>query len=236
MVSGGAETAELHKQLSDGQRQEDLEIMKINVAGGMADIAASLGTDIDHADLSLGDAIETRYLTLWDQLTKDIVIPTTQRWRITERVRELNELGFTVEEIDLEVVTGGDKLRLETVVGKRTFHADRLRQLTGVEASEGQATQILTDLYRYQARSEASRANKTLSAIRWRLDVLGPLLERLRQINPCGDPIQGFCDFLRFRYFASRYSGRDVPNSDAFEQWLHAQQPGYPLATNDVEE
>ena len=38
-----AETAVLRESLSAGQREEDLEIMTINVAGGMADIAASRG-------------------------------------------------------------------------------------------------------------------------------------------------------------------------------------------------
>ncbi len=51
-----AETASMVDTLSDGQREEDLEIMIVNVAGGMADIAAERDTDIDHADLALGSS------------------------------------------------------------------------------------------------------------------------------------------------------------------------------------
>ena len=43
MVDG--ETVELHDVLSSGQRHNDLEIMVVNVAGGMSDIAAQQGRD-----------------------------------------------------------------------------------------------------------------------------------------------------------------------------------------------
>ena len=50
-----AETSELHSELSDGQRLQDLEIMRENLAGEMADIAAEHGIELEEADLGLGD-------------------------------------------------------------------------------------------------------------------------------------------------------------------------------------
>ncbi|NND01914.1 MAG: DUF4032 domain-containing protein, partial [Acidimicrobiia bacterium] len=67
-----AETTELHDRLSRGQRQADIEVMILNVAGGMADIAAEQGNEIDNADLRLGEDIARRYGRLWDELTREI--------------------------------------------------------------------------------------------------------------------------------------------------------------------
>src|SRR5690606_193639 len=67
-----AETARLYRHgLSDGQRQEDLNIMVENVAGGMADIAASAGSEASEADLSLGEEIAKRYEVLWQELVEE---------------------------------------------------------------------------------------------------------------------------------------------------------------------
>lgn len=228
-----AETAEIHDELTTGRRQEDLEIMKINVAGGMADIAASLGQDIDEADLALGEAIEDRYQRLWEQVSKEVIIPSSERWRINERIDELNRLGFHVEEIDLEAVDGGERLKIETAIGGRRYHADRLRELTGIDVAEGQATQILTDLYRHTARHDTSAAGKAVAAVQWRVDVYEPMLDRMRELNPSGDPTQGYCDFLHYRYLLSRDAGHDVADEEAFGQWVAAGRPGYPLDVPD---
>ena len=49
-----AETSRLYPELSVGQRMEDLEIMQVNLAGDMSDVAASEGYDVEDADLALG--------------------------------------------------------------------------------------------------------------------------------------------------------------------------------------
>ncbi len=69
-----AETSRIHNTLSRGQRREDLEIMTINVAGEMADIAAQQGAGLDDADMALGDEIAARYHALWKELTTSLVV------------------------------------------------------------------------------------------------------------------------------------------------------------------
>jgi hypothetical protein len=62
------------------------------------------------------------------------------------QVRRLNDLGFAVEEVQLESSRDGDdSLRLKVTVGGRRFHAEQLRRLTGLEVGEGQATDLLND-------------------------------------------------------------------------------------------
>jgi hypothetical protein len=225
-----AETSQLHEELSDGQREDDLAIMEINVAGGMADIAASQGRDIDDADLDLGADITARYRGLWDEVTADELIGPHERYKITERMRRINDLGFEIADLQLIPQAGGDTMRVGLTVGSRQYHTRRLRELTGVEASEQQARQILSDLDRHVA-SDAAPAGSPIGAIRWRVEVFEPLLERIREITPLHttDPVQAYCDYLHHRYVISSERRRDVPDDEAFEDWLAADQPGYPL-------
>ena len=150
-----AETSRLYEELTAGQRNEDIEIMIMNVAGGMADIAASQGVDIEEADLDLGEDVAKRYAALWDELQYDIVIGPHERYRIGERIRRLNDLGFDAEDVDLTPdPSGGDRVKVKIAIGGRNFHSNRLRELTRIEASENQARQILSDLAGYELQQD----------------------------------------------------------------------------------
>ena len=74
MTMVDAETARLYPALSDGQREDDLQLMVENVGGGMADLAAEHGTDLDLADLFLGEDIAARYHPLWREVTGEPVV------------------------------------------------------------------------------------------------------------------------------------------------------------------
>ena len=225
-----AETASIVDMLTDGQREEDLEIMIVNVAGGMADIASERGIDIDHADLALGEDIADRYRALWGELTETPVIASDERYRIAERVQRLNDLGFDVREIDLQPSEEGRRLQMKVRVGGRTYHRMKLKELTGVDALENQARQILDDLHYYQARSETEEsAHKALTSVQWRVGEFEPMLQRMRDLADTVDPIQAYCDLLHFRYIKSVEAGHDIGTEAAFAAWLESGRPGYPL-------
>ena len=225
-----AETTRLHPDLSDGQRTDDIELMIVNVAGGMADLAASQGLELEAADLGLGEDIAARYTALWEEVTASDIIGRDEQYRITERIRRLNDLGFDVADLELVPHGHGQQFRMGLKVTGRSFHTRRLRELTGVEASENQARQILSDLAYYEAsHSIAAPAQKAVAAIQWRVGVFEPLLERLRALpaRVAGDPVQSYTDFLHHRYLISTEAGTDVPTEEAFERWLAVGQPGY---------
>lgn len=232
-----AETAELHPTLSDGQRRYDLDIMSENVTAEMMDIAASKGLEVDDADMSLGEDIVRRYDSLWAELAAEQRLPAdSAQYRITERIRRLNDLGFEVEEITVVPnLDGGERdgdIKLRLKVTDRNYHANRLRELTGINASENQARQILSDLRYYQMlhSSAASSTGKELLAVRWRVEQFEPWLRRLsRRLPPGRDPIQAYCDLLHHRYMLSLAAGHDVGTEAAFTRWLRDGQPGYPL-------
>jgi hypothetical protein len=225
-----AETSRLHERLSDGQRAEDLEIMKLNLAGEMSDIAAMTGEEIDRADLALGEDVESRYTSLWAELTHELVITRDESYLIRERISRLNQLGFSVEDVHLIPTDEGSLVRMKVEVGGRTFHSQRLRQQTGIEASENQARVILSDLSYFLAKHGANTASgKSVGTFKWLTTSYEPMVARISEIRP-GDPVQGYCDLLNHRFLLAQKRSRDVSNEEALADWVAAGTPGFDLA------
>ncbi len=237
MVDG--ETATIYADgLTDGRREEDIEIMIINVAGGMADIAGSTGADLDDADLALGEDVADRYRGLWHEINRDDMIGPDERYRIRERIESLNSLGFDVQEVDLiPVDETGSRLKVKLQVGGRTFHQRVLKGLTGVDALEQQARQILADLHYFQTKTgKTTPAGKNIAAVQWRVQEFEPILDRLREMKGVLDPIQAYCDLLYHRYTMSAGFGHDVGTDAAYEDWIERGKPGYKITEDpDVE-
>ena len=229
-----AETVEMHDELTDGQRLHDIEIAVINIAGGMSDIAAA-GGNVDSPDLELGEDIAASYHQLWDELTGAEAAGTDERYRINDRVARLNDLGYEVEDIEISPDGGGIRFRLK--VGGRRFHATRLRDLTGVEATERQARVILGDLRYYQARAtDKSPTGKAVANVQWRVGVFEPFLERIKEAAPMSNPVQSYADFLNHRYLMATEAGHDIENDIAFDHWIESGRPGWKLSYGYPEE
>lgn len=222
-----AETSSLMDELTDGQREHDLQIMVENVAGGMADIAFSQGGDLDDADLTLGDDISERYHALWRELTSvDRILPE-HRWQFNGRVERLNALGFQVDEVEVVSDPDRSRLRMRPVVAGREFHASRLAQLTGIAALEFQARQILSDVNYFIATEMTG--TREAAALRYRLEAFDPWIARLSQLDDVVDPVQSYCDLLVFRFQESTNQETSLTTDEAFELWLENGRPGYPL-------
>ncbi|MBW3666030.1 MAG: DUF4032 domain-containing protein [Actinobacteria bacterium] len=230
MIDG--ETSTIHPSLSDGQRRADIEIMTENVAGEMADLAAMVGSDIDRADLALGEDIARRYEGLWAEVTEPLVIGRDQSYQIRERIDRLHDLGFATEDLVLEPTGDGNRVRMRLSVVGRTFHSDRLRERTGIEASENQARILLGDLRYHESKmGDDGLAPKVFAAMSWLKDSFQPLTHKILELEPGADPVQRYCDFLHYRFTLAQSQGRDVPNGEAFASWLEAGRPGFPVPT-----
>jgi hypothetical protein len=245
-----AETAEFHPALTDGQRQLDLDIMVENVTGGLLVVAArreepeSTFARIYEEGLGVAD----RYESLWRLLHDEPVIALHDQPRIDERLRSLNEAGFEIDEVQLEPAAPtelaaavaaspgedrgsvNDRLRMKVAVATRTFHAAQLRSLTGIEASEGQASILLNDLRAHQAHRQAEMGQdvpERVAARHWLLDVFTPGVERShRALHGHGDPIQAYCDLIEVRWLLSEQAGHDVGDGPALEALAQRVTPG----------
>lgn len=226
MIDG--ETSHLYPTLSDGQRIEDLEVMKENIAGEMSDIAAETGVDVEEADLSLGSDIAGRYHGLWDQLTEELVLTRDDAYRIRQRIARINDLGFSVDDIEITPVDGVSHVRMITRVGGRTFNSDLLRQRTGIEASENQARLILSDLSYYLAKhGDISATGKSVGTFKWINGQWEPLVAQISAVWPGEDLAQGYCDLLNHRAELAAAREADVDSFEAFDSWVAAGFPGF---------
>jgi hypothetical protein len=210
-----AETSEIHPQLSKGQRQQDLDILTENVALGMIDLAVRLDRPPELHGTLIAEArgIADRYEALWDVLHAEPTFAFTDRYRVEGTVRRLNELGFVVDEVALAPVDTGT-LRLNVCVGDRRFHAQHLRELTGLEVGEGQARILLGDLRAYRAElggRYGTDIDEGTAAPRWVAEVLNPGMARAFDASRrVGTPIQAYCDLLEVRWLLSERAGHDV--------------------------
>ena len=78
-------------------------IAEENVAGELLDVEAELRDREGELDpLETATSSCARYERLWNELTREEVFRADERYQIDERLRRLNELGFDVEEIELD--------------------------------------------------------------------------------------------------------------------------------------
>jgi len=216
-----AETSEVHPVLSRGQREHDLDIMVENVAMGMVDLAERLGrTALEDVLIDEAQQTRDRYDTLWDALHAEPVFGFNDRYRVEGTVRRLNELGFAVDEVALQPV-GDDpsQLQLRVAVGDRRYHAQRLRELTGLDVGEGQARILLGDLRAYQAQlclEEGHDVDEHTAARLWVIEVVTPTEHVAHAaVNNTGTAIQAYCDLLEVRWLLSEQAGHDVGTNAA---------------------
>ncbi|GAA4260790.1 DUF4032 domain-containing protein [Dactylosporangium darangshiense] len=218
-----AETSEIHPQLSDGQRQYDIDILVENVAAGMMDLAARLEQPPEVEELLIEEAcsVATRYQALWDVLHAEPVFAFDDRYQIEGQIRKLHDLGFAVDEVKLEPTgESGGKVRLKVAVAARRFHATQLHDLTGLDVGEGQARILLGDLRAYQARVRQANPELTdeRAAQRWLQEVYRPGMARAHEaVGGLGDPIQAYCDLLEVRWLLSEQAGQDVGDAAALD-------------------
>ncbi|MBI5838355.1 MAG: DUF4032 domain-containing protein [Candidatus Eisenbacteria bacterium] len=219
-----AETSEIHEQLSDGQRRLDLMILEENVTGDLMDL--SMATELPRAlqPEETGPSIVRRYEGLWSEITREVVIVAGESWRIQERVRALNKMGFSVGEIELVPTGDGDRLRVRTVVTDRDHHRHSLHDLTGLVAQERQAELMLNEIRETQAHL-ARELNRSVplsvAAFRWLTGSWEPARERLTPLETEDmDAAQHYCQVLENKWYLSEQARKDVGLERALEDYL----------------
>jgi tRNA A-37 threonylcarbamoyl transferase component Bud32 len=232
-----AETSEVQPSLSDGQRAYDLEILVENVGYGLADVAALQGRldDVDDA-VDAAEGVRGRYEAIWTELHAEQALPAGDRHAIRSRIRRLNELGFAVDEIEIEPASQGGGVRLRVTTSNRDFHAHELERLTGLRALEGQARVLLNDLREHVAWLRATvdpAMTEIEGARRWSRDVLDPTILRIRPAIGTRDPIQAYIDVLEHKWLLSEVAGRDIGLERAIDAYLEEGAPAPEPVTID---
>lgn len=216
-----AETGQLYNGLSNGQRENDLEIARVNIAGELLDLAAGGRLDEDADPVEVSHGIVAAYRSLWTELTGSESFSSSERWRINSRVERLNELGFDIEELAIKTDESGSKVRIQPKVVDAGHHQRRLLRLTGLDAQENQARRLLNDLDSYTATFTSGDVDEEMVAHEWLAKVFEPVIRAIpRELKGRLEPAQVFHQLLDHRWYLSQNEGRDVPLAEAVSSYV----------------
>jgi Domain of unknown function (DUF4032) len=224
-----AETGEIHTTLSDGQRDHDLDIAQVNIAGELMDLAAG-GLLTANADpIEVSATIVERYRSLWRELTERELFEEGGRWRVDERIRRLNELGFDVGELTISTDIGGATIQIQPKVVDAGHHCRRLLRLTGLDVEENQARRLLNDLDAFRASQDRQNDDESIVAQDWLSQVYEPVTRTVpRDLTRKLEPAEVFHEVLEHRWYLSENAGHDIPITEVIADYVRHVLPGKP--------
>ena len=216
-----AETGQLYEsRLSNGQRENDLEIARVNIAGELMDLLASgKASEIDPNQIS--QRIVDKYHELWKELTATEVFDVSEKWRISRRVQKLNELGFDIEELSIVKDEVGHTVKIQPKVVDAGHHARRLLLLTGLDVEENQARRLLNDIDQFKLSHARPGADEEVLAHQWLSEVFEPVVGAVpTEYTGRLEPAELFHEVLEHRWYMSEKQGGDVELIDAVRSYV----------------
>jgi hypothetical protein len=222
-----AETSACDDSLTDAERHQDLLIMEENLAGDLAQFAALAGGI--PAGAETGRQVRERYERLWSEITREETLTAAESYRIHERIRALNALGFSVGEVELVATGEKNRLRMRTMVTDRDYHRQQLHTLTGIVAGDRQAQRMLDEIHEVKAtlgRESGGDVPANVAAYRWMRERYEPALAKLAPlVAATGDAPELYCQVLEHKWYLSERAHHDVGLGRALEDYL-AHVPG----------
>ena len=216
-----AETGQIYNGLSNGQRENDLEIARVNIAGELFDLQAGGRLDENIDPIAISDGIVDQYRTLWKELTGPEEFAQSERWRINQRVERLNHLGFDIEELAIKTDETGSQVRIQPKVVDAGHHSRRLLRLTGLDAQENQARRLLNDLDSYTAAFDKKNLDEEVVAHEWAARVFEPVIRAIpKELKGKLEPAEMFHQLLDHRWYLSQNQNRDVPLAEAVSSYV----------------
>jgi Domain of unknown function (DUF4032)/Lipopolysaccharide kinase (Kdo/WaaP) family len=224
-----AETGEIHTQLSEGQREHDLEIGRVNIAGELMDLAAGGFLAASADPIEIAQSIVDRYRSLWRELTERERFEKGCRWRVDARIRRLNKLGFDVGELAISTDIGGATIQIQPKVVDAGHHSRRLLRLTGLDVEENQARRLLNDLDAFRASECRQRGDEDILAHEWLSRIYEPVTRTVpRGLTRKLEPAEVFHEVLEHRWYMSEKAAHDVTIEDAIVDYVKNVLPGKP--------
>ncbi|MEY4554512.1 MAG: hypothetical protein RL197_939 [Actinomycetota bacterium] len=218
-----AETGQLYDGgLSNGQRENDLEIARVNIAGELLDLIAS-GNAAPGVDANaISDRIILKYRDLWSELTAAEVIGDSERWKISRRVERLNELGFDIEEMTIKADGTGSTIKIQPKVVDAGHHGRRLIRLTGLDVEENQARRLLNDLDEYRLGHSNSSGDEEVLAHEWLSHAFEPVITAIpKHLTGRLEPAELYHQVLEHRWYLAQNEKREVSTEEAVNSYIN---------------
>jgi len=221
-----AETGEFQKRLSDGQREHDLDIVRFNVAAELEDLKLSgvLFPGMDPVRAS--ESVIKRYRRIWSALSEPQLLPANDRHAVERAMRSLQDLGFAVEEVDLQVQGDAGTLKFTPKLVAPNYHSHRLKELMGLDVEELQAKRILASFDRFRSREIGKTPDKYEAAQRWLNEVFFKVVNSVPEsMRGRIEDAQFFHEVLEHRWYLGEKAGHDLGLERATEDYIAAVLP-----------
>ena len=218
-----AETGHLYDSgLSNGQRENDLEIARVNIAGELMDLIASGHATPGVDAIATSERIVAKYRELWTELTGVETFEAKDRWKINRRVDRLNELGFDIEELAIKTDGNGTTVKIQPKVVDAGHHARRLIRLTGLDVEENQARRLLNDLDQYRLNNPRPGADEEVLAHEWLSRSFEPVVTSIpKELSGRLEPAEIYHQVSEHRWYMSEERGQDVPVNEALTDYIN---------------
>ncbi len=224
-----AETASIYNQLSDGQREHDLIIAHGNIAGELMDLEAGELLDEGEDPIEIANRVMHRYELLWRELTETERFERGDRWRVEERIRRLNNLGFDIDELDISTDIDGTHIQIRPKIVEAGYHSRRLMHLTGLDVEENQARRLLNDLDSYRAATDRQNDDESQVAHDWLSRIYEPVTRAVPpQLTAKVEPAELFHEVLEHRWYLSERAGHDMSIEDTVRDYVDTVLPTKP--------
>jgi hypothetical protein len=221
-----AETGDLHDVLSHGQREYDVELARMNIAGELMDLAAGGFLDPSFDPVDVSDVISRRYFRLWDELTGTEQFERGDRWRVDARIRRLNDLGFDIDELTISTDVDGISVSIQPKVVDAGHHSRRLLRLAGLDVEENQARRLLNDLDSYRAATGQQAEDEEIVAHEWVQQCFEPVVRAVpRELRAKLEPAEIFHEVLEHRWYLSEQAGQDIGLHEALYRYIRGVLP-----------
>jgi len=129
-------------------------------------------------------------------------------------VRRLNQLGFDVQDLEIETLDDGENIRMHADVVEPGYHCRLVKTLTGLDVQENQARRLLNDMYSFRAWQTGVQGQdipETVSAYRWFSEIYQPTLAAIPEEERVKlDDAEIFHQILEHRWYMSEREGREV--------------------------
>lgn len=217
-----AETGELHEGgLTAGQRAHDLDIARTNIAGEIMDLEAGGRLEGGVDAVAIADGIVSSYRSLWSALTDVEEFRAAESWRLTERVRRLNDLGFDIGEMSIQATADGTRVSIQPKVVDAGHHQRRLIRLTGLDVEENQARRLLNDMDEFRARISRLGPDEDMVAHEWLTRVFEPVVKAIPwDLRAKLEPAEVYHQVLEHRWYMSQARGQAVPLAEVLSSYI----------------
>lgn len=183
----------------------------------------------DRDPIAVSNRIVERYHELWEILTGSEDFALTEGWRVDERVRRLNKLGFDVDELAMTTDIDGTRITIQPKVVDAGHHSRRLLRLTGIDVRENQARRLLNDLDSYRVDCDRQNDDEEIVAHDWVEQIYLPFVRRIPPaLRAKLEPAEVFHEVLEHRWYMAERAQHDFSITEAMDDYFAKVLPGKP--------